>query len=137
MIRDGFKNANKRTRGGDPFREDCSELVLQPILQCHSGHHSGPCFPQAAASCLLADISPAVSVPGPHRWREAAHAQHSHRQGPGAVLHIPLKSDAEDVQKPLPGPCQASPSHQVCSAGTQEAKSCLPMLKKSFGWEMM
>lgn len=33
MIRDVFKNANKRTRGGDPFREDCSELVLQPILQ--------------------------------------------------------------------------------------------------------
>lgn len=32
MIRDGFKNANKRTKGGDPFREDCSELVLQPIL---------------------------------------------------------------------------------------------------------
>lgn len=36
MIRDGFKNANKRTRGGDPFREDCSELILQPILQCVS-----------------------------------------------------------------------------------------------------
>lgn len=34
MIRDGFKNAKKRTRGGDPFREDCSELVLQLILKC-------------------------------------------------------------------------------------------------------
>lgn len=47
MIRDGFKNANKRTRGGDPFREDCSELVLQPILQSVTqGITLGHAFPR-------------------------------------------------------------------------------------------
>lgn len=32
MVRVWFKNATKRTRGGDPFWEDYDEPLLQPIL---------------------------------------------------------------------------------------------------------